>query len=90
MGTLVLIHVDARVELRLVDADPLVGLNRDDVLASYDLLSLPPFVVDADLHRRFIAGQEREAEDAHPRLVEEEETLFNNITLVRHIHTISI
>ena len=51
-----------------LDADPLFGLDRDDVSPAHDLAAAPTPVVDADLECR-AAGQERQAEESHSRLV---------------------
>lgn len=49
-GELVGLH--AGVELGVLDADPLLGDDGDDVVAAHHLLALSPQVVHAQLHVR--------------------------------------
>jgi len=63
-----LADVDRAVQAPVLDADPVLRLDRDDVAPADDLATSPPAVVDADVERRR-AGQERQAEQSHPRLV---------------------
>ena len=63
-----LVDVDQRVQLPVLDAYPLLGLDRNDVVPADDLATSTSAIVDADLEGR-CAGQERQAEQSYPSLV---------------------
>jgi len=56
------------VQTPVFDADPVLGLDRDDVVPADDLAAPTAPVVDADVQCRR-AGQERQTEQSYTRLV---------------------